>query len=124
MSRQTLDAVHAELIDEHGGAHGVRDGGLIESALSRPLNRFAYAEGAVDLGTLAAAYAYGLVKNHGYVDGNKRVGLAAMLIFLRINGHRLRLTEVEAVTVIEEIASGDVTEEQLAWLIRGRMAPV
>lgn len=80
-----------------------------------------YGGDTVDLAELAATYAFGLVKNHGFVDGNKRIGLAAMLLFLRKNGYKLRISESEAVVMIEDIATGDVTEEQLAWWIRGRI---
>src|ERR1700750_3134004 len=115
--------MHDALIDEQGGSHGIRDAALIESSLSRPLNRFAYASDTCDLAELAAAYAFGLVKNHGYIDGNKRVGLAALLVFLRRNGFHLRITEGEAVLAMEKLAAGGVSEDQLAAWIRERLSP-
>lgn len=121
LSRASIDAVHEQLIDEHGGSHGVRDVALIESALARPQNRFFYAAAECDLAELAAAYGYGLVKNHGYIDGNKRAGFAALLIFLVRNGFRLVVGSGEAVRVIEGVAAGGISEEQLADWIRERM---
>src|SRR4051794_39629117 len=92
-----IDTMHSELLLEHGGAPGARDGGeaLIESALARPRNRFAY-ESASDLADLAAAYLFGLAKNHGYIDGNKRIGFAAAATFLLLNGLRLNASEADA----------------------------
>lgn len=113
--------MHAALIDEHGGLHGVRDRALIASALARPQNRYAYAGDACDLAELGATYAFGLVKNHGYIDGNKRVGLAALLVFLRKNGFGLRVTEPQAVVMIEQVAAGAVTEGELAAWVRERI---
>jgi death on curing protein len=124
LTRRSVDAMHAALIEEHGGSHGVRDPALIESALARPLNRFAYSEGACDIAELASAYAFGLVKNHGYIDGNKRVGLAALLVFLRRNGYHLRITEAQAVVMIEQLAAGGVSEDELTAWVRERMAAV
>jgi death-on-curing protein len=120
LTARSVDAIHAALIDEHGGLHGIRDQALIDSALARPQNRYIYAEATCDIPELAAAYGFGLVKNHGYLDGNKRVGLAALLVFLRINGVRLRVTEPQAVMMIEHLAAGGVSEEELAAWIRER----
>lgn len=120
LSRKIVDAVHAELIREHGGSHGIRDAGLIDSALARPVHRWSYEEGS-DLAALAAAYGYGLAKNHGYIDGNKRVALAALLLFLKMNDRKLHLPEPEAVALMTDTAAGLVSEAQLAELIRGRM---
>jgi len=122
LSRPSIDVVHEQLINEHGGSHGVRDSALIESALARPQNRFFYAASECDLAQLAAAYGYGLVKNHGYIDGNKRVGLAALLTFLSRNGCRLVAESGEAVRVIEGVAAGDISEEELTDWIRERIA--
>ena len=122
LTRRSVDAMHAALIDEHGGSHGVRDSALIESALARPLNRFAYADEPRDMAELASAYAFGLVKNHGYVDGNKRVGLAALLVFVRKNGFHLRVTEPEAVLMMERLAAGGVTEDELTAWVRERIS--
>src|SRR5215212_4446855 len=95
------DTIHSELIREHGGSPGVPAGGdeLIESALARPRHKHAY-DPAADLAGLAAAYLFGLTKNHGYVDGNKRVGFAAAATFLLLNGSRLTAPEPDAYDVV------------------------
>jgi death on curing protein len=120
LSRQIIDAVHAELIREHGGSHGIRDPGLIDSALARPMNRWTYEEGC-DVADLAAAYGFGRAKNHGYVDGNKRIALAALLLFLRRNGKKLQLSEVEAVALMTDVAAGQLSEVELATQVRERL---
>ena len=115
--------LHSELIREHGGSYGVRDPGLVESALARPLRRWEYTEEA-DLPALAAAYGLGLAKNHGFVDGNKRVAFAAMGVFLQANGPRLVAPEPEAYSVIMALASGELDEEELAGWLRAWLEPV
>ena len=119
LTRPILDTIHSELLAEHGGAPGVRAGGadLIESALARPRHKSAYGSGA-DLAELAAAYLFGLTKNHGYIDGNKRVGFAAAATFLVLNGARLTASEPEAYDVVIAIVEGRHTEEQVATWIR------
>src|SRR3990172_9535685 len=103
------------LIAEHGGSHGVRDTGLLESALSRPVNLFSY--GDPDLPALAAAYAAGIIKNHPFIDGNKRTGFAAAATFLDRNGLELTASEAEATRMTLDLASGSVAEEEYgAWL--------
>lgn len=110
-----LDAVHEAQLQEHGGSAGVRDDGALESALSRPRNKFAYGE--TDVAVLAAAYAFAIVRNHGYVDGNKRAGFAAAALFLALNGRELEAPEPAVVDVIERLAAGKLTEPALAaWL--------
>lgn len=110
---------------EHGGAPGVRQGGedLIESALARPRNRFACSPES-DLPALAAAYLAGLAKNHGYVDGNKRVGFACAATFLRLNGVRLTASEPEAYDTVVGLVEGRYSEEQIATWIRSHSEPV
>jgi death-on-curing protein len=118
LSRWIVDAIHSELLLEHGGAPGVRAGGddLLESALARPKNRLAY-EPTSDMVTLAAAYLFGLVKNHGYVDGNKRVAFAAAATFLLLNGLRLTASETEAYDAVIATVEDRLTESELAdWL--------
>ena len=119
LTRRVVDIIHFELLQEHGGALGVREGGdeLIESALARPRNRFAYEPGS-DLAVLGAAYLFGLVKNHGYVDGNKRVAFACATTFLRLNGVRLTASEPEAYDAVIGVVEGRYTEEDLAAWIR------
>jgi death-on-curing protein len=118
LSRLVVDTIHAELLQEHGGVSGIRDEDLIESALARPLQRYHY-EPSSDLPTLAAAYLFGLVKNHPYVDGNKRVGFAAAAVFLLLNGLELTAPEVDAYDAVIGTASGTLSETDLAsWLRR------
>ncbi len=125
LSRLIVDAIHSELLLEHGGAAGITAGGddLLESALARPKNRLAYEPGS-DLATLAAAYLFGLVKNHAYVDGNKRVGFAAAATFLRLNGLRLTASESDAYDAVIGTVEGSRTESDLADWIRENTEPV
>lgn len=125
LSRFVVDVIHSELLSEHGGAAGVRHGGedLIESALARPRNRLEY-EPQSDLADLAAAYLFGLVKNHGYVDGNKRVAFACAATFLLLNGMRLTASEIDAYEVVIGVADGQVKEGELARWIREHAEPV
>lgn len=108
--------LHAEVLKLFGGSPGVRDEGLLQSALARPRHLWAYKEAAT-LFDLAAAYGFGIAKNHAFVDGNKRAALLAMRAFLFRNGYRFQPEEVETVTVMEGVAGGDVNEPMLAeWL--------
>ena len=110
-----LDAIHQALLGEHGGSSGVRDEGMLESALARPRNKFAYGE--TDLNALAAAYACGLAKNHGFVDGNKRTAFQATYVFLGLNGYDFNVGEPELVDVMNRLASGKLTESAFAiWI--------
>lgn len=125
LTRLMADTIHAELLQEHGGRPGIRDGGehLIESALARPRNRFAY-EPAADLADLAAAYLFGLAKNHGYVDGNKRVGFAVSATFLLLNGLRLTASEIDAYQTVIGLVEGRLPEEEVAQWIRAHSEKV
>ncbi len=116
LSHAVLDAVHVELIRNHGGAHGVRDRNLLDLALARPKHKWSY--GKADLPALAAAYGFGLAKNHGYVDGNKRVAYMAIFVFLHLNGLDLVASEPDAVVTMTDVASGELSEDQLAAWIR------
>ena len=107
----------AEVLAEHGGAEGVRDEGLLESALARPRNLFAY-EGIEDVSRLAASYAVGIARNHPFVDGNKRVAFIALALFLALNGARLKADQADAFRQIYGVASGEIREEQLAVWVR------
>ena len=115
-----LDAIHQAQIREHGGAPGVRDEGALESALARPRQKFGYGA-KLDWGTLAAAYAFGLAKNHGFVDGNKRVAFMAAYVFLGLNGYDLEVSEPEVAATIEAVAAGRVTEARLATWFRAHL---
>jgi death-on-curing protein len=108
--------VHAEQLALFGGADGIRDLGLLESALARPLNKFGYGEN--DLATLAAAYAFGIVRNHPFVDGNKRAAFASMIVFLGLNGCDFDVPPEQATAMILALAAGEVSEESLARWIR------
>jgi len=113
----TVLAIHHEQLAEHGGLDGIRDPGLLTSALMRPRNVFAYGDESVDLPALAAAYAFGIARNHPFLDGNKRTAYVACRTFLLINGADLSATQDEKYTTFLALAQGQLTEEQLAgWL--------
>ena len=115
LTREILDAMHDAQLREHGGSGGVRDEGLLDSALNRPRNKFAYGE--TDLAVLAAAYAFGVAKNHGYVDGNKRAAFTAAALFLAMNDRELEAPEPEVVEIMNRLASGKLSEAAFAaWL--------
>ena len=112
-------AIHRRQLAEHGGADGVRDQGLLESALSRPRHLFAYSDPTPKAPQLAAAYAFGIAKNHAFVDGNKRTAAVVCETFLVLNGCELTATDAEMYPVFLAVASGDLSEEQLVdWLIQ------
>jgi death-on-curing protein len=112
-------AVHDRQIAEHGGPEGARDPGAVESALVRPQDLAAY--GTPDAAALAAAYAFGLVRNHGFADGNKRTAWIVARLFLADNGYRLRFDKADAVRTIEALAGGTLEEAQFAQWIRERL---
>ncbi len=115
IDRRALLLLHDESIAEHGGAAGIRDQGLLESALARPLNVAAYGE--PDLADLAASYGVGLAKNHAFVDGNKRAAFLAVGLFLALNGHRLVASQAEATLTMLDVAAGVIDEATFAaWL--------
>jgi death-on-curing protein len=111
-------AIHDEQLLIHGGLSGIRDAALLESALDRPRNKWAYEN--AELPTLAAAYGYGLAKNHPFVDGNKRTSLLAIYTFLGINGIEFIVDEAEAAAMIFALAAGEVSEENLARWIKDK----
>ena len=119
IDRRALDLLHDESIAEHGGAIGVRDEGLLESALARPQNLLAY--GDPDVAALAAAYAYGLAKNHAFVDGNKRAAFLSAGMFLAINGWKLVTTQAEATLAMLALAAGEMDEAEFGAWIRNRI---
>jgi len=107
--------IHAEQLAIFGGGDGMRDLALLESALARPLNKFAYGE--TDIAALAAAYAFGIARNHLFVDGNKRAAFGAMIVFLGLNGIDLDVPPEDATAIILEVAAGEINEDGLArWL--------
>ena len=113
-------AVHDEQLAEHGGLSGIRDQGAVESALARPRNLAAY-EACDDLARLAAAYAYGIVKNHGFADGNKRTALVIADLFLMLNGYELISSPADNVLTILGVAGGAISEEELTVWIRNNI---
>lgn len=120
LTRTVVEAVHTDLMREHGGALGIRDEALLESALARPQQKWSYDQ-AADLADLAAAYGYGLARNHGFVDGNKRVALMAMYIFLALNGRELNASEPETVNIMTDVAAGSVSEGELGAWVRAHL---
>ena len=106
-------AVHQSLLAEHGGAPGIRDETLLESALSRPRHHFEYSD-EPSIFDLAASYCYGLANNHPFVDGNKRIALTIAALFLELNGYSLSAPEPNAVVIIEELAAGNLSEDNLS----------
>jgi death-on-curing protein len=120
VERRIVLAAHDEALAAHGGAAGVRDMGLLESAMARPQNLFAYGER--DVATLAAAYAFGIVRNHPFVDGNKRTGFITAVFFLELNGHRFAATEVDATLSVLSLAAGEIDEATFAAWLRENVA--
>ena len=118
---QALLAAHDEQLAEHGGASGIRDQGLFESALARPQNLAAY--GDPDAADLAASYTFGLAKNHAFIDGNERTALVALESFLLLNGFELLADDGQVVMVILSVASGAFNENELAAWIRKNIRP-
>ena len=121
VSRRALELLHDESLAEHGGRPGLRDEGLLESALTRPHQLLAYGE--PDLAALAAAYAFGLARNHAFVDGNKRVAFLATGLFLGLNGHRLVTTQADATLTMLALAAADLGEDELAKWLRAHIQP-
>jgi death on curing protein len=116
---QAVLAIHEESLAEHGGATGIRDAGLLDSALARPKNLLSYSEVEPSLERLAAAYAYGIASNHPFVDGNKRTSLVTSLTFLRINGIKVTASKPDLYLTFLGLANGTVSEIALAdWLTR------
>jgi len=117
LDRRGLLLLHLESLAEHGGSSGMRDEGLLDSALARPRNQFNYNPSA-GLAQLAAAYGFGLAKNHAFVDGNKRIAFIATALFLRLNGLRLATERLDEIQTMLNLASGLITEEHFAAWIR------
>ncbi|WP_213982667.1 type II toxin-antitoxin system death-on-curing family toxin [Sphingomonas sp. dw_22] len=114
-------AAHNEQLAEHGGAEGVRDANMLESAMARPLNLVAY--GDPDAAELAASYAFGIARNHPFVDGNKRTAAVVSETFLALNGYRLTCSDVELVVAFLSLAAGELSVEALAQWFRSHIEP-
>ena len=113
--------IHAEQLAIFGGPAGIRDAGLLSSALARAPNKFAYGE--TDMAALAAAYVFGIAKNHPFIDGNKRASFAALIVFLGLNDIDFIVPETHATAIILEVAAGNVSEDGLARWIRDNWPP-
>ena len=110
-----IEAIHDAQLAEHGGTVGIRDAGMLASALARPTNLALYS--APDFAALAAAYGYGISRNHAFLDGNKRTGFVAAELFCALNGYELVASDAECVLTMLAVAAGDITEDALAdWL--------
>ena len=118
--KDAVIAIHGRQIAEHGGSDGVRDEGLLLSALARPENLYAYGDDP-DLADLAAAYAFGIAKNHPFIDGNKRTGLVVARTFLKINGADISASQDEKYATFLRLAEGSLSEEELAEWIRQKL---
>ena len=119
INHRVLLLLHDESLAEHGGASGLRDEGLLESALARPLNLALYGE--PDAASLAASYGLGLAKNHAFIDGNKRAAFLAVGLFLGLNGYRLKATQADATLTVLSVAAGELDEAGFAQWIRTHM---
>ena len=119
VTRDIAEAVHDRQLAEHGGSTGIRDVGMLESALARPQNLLHYGE--PDLAAMAAAYAFGIARNHPFVDGNKRTAWVAARLFLRLNDGQLSFDKAEATVMMQQLAAGELTEVQIAAWFRKRL---
>jgi death-on-curing protein len=117
---EALYAIHDRLIAEHGGPGGIRDRSMIESAMARPQHLLTY--GKPDAADLASAYAFGLARNHGFVDGNKRVAWTVARLFLARNGMQLSFEAIDAVGTVERVAAGTISQDDFAQWLRGRLS--
>ncbi len=116
LTYEQVVAIHSRQLRRFGGAAGLRDNGLLRSAIERPINKWHYEQ--AEMPELAAAYAFGLAKNHAFVDGNKRIAFMSMMTFLRKNGVRFAPDQAHATKIILSLAAGEVSEESLTRWIR------
>lgn len=123
ISPELVRAIHERQLAEHGGSAGIRDPGMLESALARPRQLLAYGGADVDIPALAAAYAFGLARNHPFVDGNKRTAYVVYRTFLVLNGWDMTGSLVERYPVFLGLAAGEIGEEELAAWLRERVRP-
>ena len=121
---RVIKAFHDRQINEHGGLQGLRDEGLLLSALSRPKNAYHYSDRKPDVAELAAAYGFGLAKNHPFNDANKRTALIAMRLFLKLNGYDLAAAPEDKYKTIIYVAASDITEDELAQWIRKNLKEI
>jgi len=117
ISLELATAIHQRQLAEHGGADGVRDAGLLDSALGKPRHLFAYTDPTPSIPRLAAAYAFGISRNHAFIDGNKRTAYVVCRVFLLLNGYDLTAPPIERYTTFLKLAAGELGEDELAgWL--------
>ena len=121
LSPQLVLAIHDEQLAEHGGSTGIRDAGLLDSALARPLNRAGY--GGPDVAELAAVYALGIARNHPFIDGNKRTAFVALELFLRLNRCVFTVGDAEAVVMTLAMAAGELPDDEFTAWVRMNTAP-
>ncbi len=121
LTRDAIEIIHAEQLAEHGGLAGLKSDNALESALARPLNKFAYGE--TDLFALAAAYLYGITRNHPFSDGNKRTGFLAAYTFLFINGMIIEADQAVVVAFVLSVSAGEIDEDGAARFLRDHCAP-
>jgi len=124
LNREMVQAIHARLLQLYGGLPGLRDAGLLESALAQPMAQFGGVPMHADVWSMAAAYGFHLCRNHPFADGNKRVAATVMIVFLRANGHQVRYDEVALYRVIVALASGEVSKGQLAQWLAAQAIPL
>ncbi len=121
LDQRIVRAVHLRQIQRHGGGFGTRDEGLLDSALARPQNLAAYGEPTMF--ELAASYAFGIARNHPFVDGNKRTAFVSAVLFLRLNGQEINADQAEAAVVFLRLAAGELSEAELSEWLRRNSAP-
>lgn len=122
LSRHSIEAMHSNQLRRYGGASGMRDEGALESAIARPLNKAAY--GCDDVCELAAAYLYGLARNHAFVDGNKRIAIVAAGIFLMKNGYMVETDDATLYQFVLAVAAGEIDEDGAARFFRDHVVPL
>lgn len=122
LHRDVVETLHRMQIDRFGGAYGLRDEGALESALARPINKAAYGED--DIATLAAAYIFGLAKNHAFIDGNKRIAIVAAGLFLDLNGRRIETSDAHLYNFVIGVAAGEIDEDGAARFLRDFTVPL
>lgn len=123
LSESLVLAIHERQLAEHGGSTGVRDTGMLESALARPQHKFTYGGDDIDMSALAAAYAFGIARNHPFVDGNKRTAAVACETFLNLNGYTLTATDTDLYPVFLALAGGEMEEESVGEWLRDYVRP-
>ncbi|MGE7369895.1 type II toxin-antitoxin system death-on-curing family toxin [Neorhizobium sp. NPDC001467] len=121
LSRQAIEIIHSGQLAEHGGPVGIKDENALEAALARPLHKNTYGE--EDIFVLAAAYVYGLARNHPFLDGNKRTAYLAAFTFLLVNGYLIEATQAQIVTLILGVAAGEIDEDGLTRFLRDHTVP-